>query len=52
MEESIKNSTIQEPTAKHYTAISGQPINKPERATQNRVLELFEGELDYTYLGI
>lgn len=26
-------------------------INKPERATQNRVVKLFEHELGYTYLG-
>ncbi len=26
-------------------------INKPERATQNRAVKLFRGELGYTYLG-
>lgn len=26
-------------------------ITKPERDTQNRVIRLFENELDYTYLG-
>ena len=27
------------------------PIGKPERATQNRIITLFQNELDYQYLG-
>ncbi len=31
--------------------MSYDKVGKPERVTQNRILKLFEEELDYTYLG-
>lgn len=50
--EKISNiQTAQEPTVEYFSEISGQPINKPEIATQNRIVQMFQGDLDYTYLG-
>ncbi len=50
MEEKPNVSKAQDPTAEYFAEIAGQPINKSERATQNRVVKLFES-LGYSYLG-
>jgi len=51
MEENNDQDKVQEPTAEYFAEIAGEPINKSERATQNRVIKLLKDELDYIYLG-